>query len=73
MCSRSRTGGGPPSGAVSDEKKREIEKVEQGGEATIAVYEPTCSAREGADRRSRVEGCATRLRRNRDCCRYIQQ
>eukprot|EP00965_Chrysotila_dentata_P089286 2948427-Pleurochrysis_carterae.AAC.1 len=40
MCSRSRTGGGPPSGAALDEKKRETEKVEQGGEATIAAYEP---------------------------------
>eukprot|EP00965_Chrysotila_dentata_P217839 6190249-Pleurochrysis_carterae.AAC.2 len=36
MCSRSRTGGGPPSDAAFDAKKREIEKVEQGGEATMA-------------------------------------
>eukprot|EP00965_Chrysotila_dentata_P005294 173827-Pleurochrysis_carterae.AAC.3 len=37
MCSRSRTGGGPPSEAASDVKKRDTEKVEQGGEATTAA------------------------------------
>eukprot|EP00965_Chrysotila_dentata_P185755 6132531-Pleurochrysis_carterae.AAC.1 len=32
--------GGPPSEAEPDEKNRDTEKVEQGGEATIAVYAP---------------------------------
>eukprot|EP00965_Chrysotila_dentata_P156839 5182455-Pleurochrysis_carterae.AAC.1 len=36
MCSRSRTGGGPPLDAASEAKKRDTEKVEQGGEATMA-------------------------------------
>eukprot|EP00965_Chrysotila_dentata_P258450 6213222-Pleurochrysis_carterae.AAC.2 len=40
MCSRSRTGGGPPSEAALDAKKRDTEKVEQGGEATMAAYAP---------------------------------
>eukprot|EP00965_Chrysotila_dentata_P212933 6187332-Pleurochrysis_carterae.AAC.2 len=40
MCSRSRTGGGPPSG-TSASKKRLTEKVEQGGDAIIAAYVPT--------------------------------
>eukprot|EP00965_Chrysotila_dentata_P134815 4458969-Pleurochrysis_carterae.AAC.1 len=40
MCSRSRTGGGPPSDAALDAKKRDTEKVEQGGEATMAAYMP---------------------------------
>eukprot|EP00965_Chrysotila_dentata_P011848 389072-Pleurochrysis_carterae.AAC.1 len=40
MCSRSRTGGGPPSGAALEAKKRETENVEQGGEATMAAYVP---------------------------------
>eukprot|EP00965_Chrysotila_dentata_P046721 1551377-Pleurochrysis_carterae.AAC.1 len=39
MLSRSRTGGGPPSGA-SPVKKRLTENVEHGGEATIAAYTP---------------------------------
>eukprot|EP00965_Chrysotila_dentata_P198216 6178655-Pleurochrysis_carterae.AAC.2 len=39
MWSRSRTGGGPPSG-TSALKKRLIEKVEQGREATIAANAP---------------------------------
>eukprot|EP00965_Chrysotila_dentata_P159598 5272507-Pleurochrysis_carterae.AAC.2 len=37
MCSRSRTGGRPPSG-TSAVKKRVTENVEQGGEATTAAY-----------------------------------
>eukprot|EP00965_Chrysotila_dentata_P248605 6208433-Pleurochrysis_carterae.AAC.3 len=39
MCSRSRTGGGPPSG-TSASKKRLTEKVEHGGDAMIAAYVP---------------------------------
>eukprot|EP00965_Chrysotila_dentata_P148756 4912194-Pleurochrysis_carterae.AAC.1 len=34
--SRSRTGGGPPSAAEGASKNRDTEKVEQGGEASIA-------------------------------------
>eukprot|EP00965_Chrysotila_dentata_P132970 4396620-Pleurochrysis_carterae.AAC.1 len=37
ICSRVRTGGGPPSGESLEEKKRDTEKVEQGGDATIAA------------------------------------
>eukprot|EP00965_Chrysotila_dentata_P226164 6195233-Pleurochrysis_carterae.AAC.4 len=40
MWSRSRTGGGPPSGESAEEKKRETEKVEQVGDATTAMYSP---------------------------------
>eukprot|EP00965_Chrysotila_dentata_P170299 5621148-Pleurochrysis_carterae.AAC.1 len=40
LWSRSRTGGGPPSGTLPA-KKRLTEIVEHGGEATIAVYAPT--------------------------------
>eukprot|EP00965_Chrysotila_dentata_P078708 2594455-Pleurochrysis_carterae.AAC.1 len=40
MWSRLRTGGGPPSDAALEAKKRETEKVEQGGEATMAAYMP---------------------------------
>eukprot|EP00965_Chrysotila_dentata_P172926 5707109-Pleurochrysis_carterae.AAC.1 len=40
MFSRSRTGGGPPSGAFLEAKKRLTEKVEQGGDATMAA--PAC-------------------------------
>eukprot|EP00965_Chrysotila_dentata_P066160 2190112-Pleurochrysis_carterae.AAC.2 len=36
-CSLSRTGGGPPSLELGDEKKRDTEKVEHGGEAMIAA------------------------------------
>eukprot|EP00965_Chrysotila_dentata_P047397 1572320-Pleurochrysis_carterae.AAC.1 len=39
MCSRSRTGGGPPSG-TSASKKRLTEKVKHGGDAMIAAYVP---------------------------------
>eukprot|EP00965_Chrysotila_dentata_P069455 2294870-Pleurochrysis_carterae.AAC.1 len=39
-CSRERTTGGPPSGESFDEKCRETENVEQGGDATIAAYSP---------------------------------
>eukprot|EP00965_Chrysotila_dentata_P007219 234496-Pleurochrysis_carterae.AAC.1 len=39
MCSRSRTGGGPPSGTLAL-KKRLTENVEQGGDAMIAAYVP---------------------------------
>eukprot|EP00965_Chrysotila_dentata_P010289 334601-Pleurochrysis_carterae.AAC.1 len=39
-CSRERMTGGPPSGESLDEKCREIENVEHGGEATIAAYSP---------------------------------
>eukprot|EP00965_Chrysotila_dentata_P141443 4675111-Pleurochrysis_carterae.AAC.1 len=35
--SRSRTGGGPPSGESGDAKKRETEKVEHGGDAMMAM------------------------------------
>eukprot|EP00965_Chrysotila_dentata_P254728 6211978-Pleurochrysis_carterae.AAC.1 len=37
MCSRSRTGGGPPSGVLSLVKNRETEKDEHGGEAKTAM------------------------------------
>eukprot|EP00965_Chrysotila_dentata_P106370 3513450-Pleurochrysis_carterae.AAC.1 len=37
MFSRSRTGGGPPSGASLAVKKRLTEKVEHGGDATTAA------------------------------------
>eukprot|EP00965_Chrysotila_dentata_P047624 1579436-Pleurochrysis_carterae.AAC.1 len=55
MCSRSRTGGGPPSG-TSAVKKRDTENVEQGGEATTAAYTPDAhrsSKREYTESRSR--------------------
>eukprot|EP00965_Chrysotila_dentata_P046480 1544868-Pleurochrysis_carterae.AAC.1 len=39
MFSRSRTGGGPPSG-TSPVKRRLTENVEHGGEATMAAYAP---------------------------------
>eukprot|EP00965_Chrysotila_dentata_P257487 6212899-Pleurochrysis_carterae.AAC.1 len=39
MCSRSRTGGGPPSGTLPS-KNPVTEKVEQGGEATTAAKVP---------------------------------
>eukprot|EP00965_Chrysotila_dentata_P136059 4498429-Pleurochrysis_carterae.AAC.2 len=39
MCSRSRTGGGPPSGTLAS-KERLTENVEQGGDAIIAAYVP---------------------------------
>eukprot|EP00965_Chrysotila_dentata_P214535 6188247-Pleurochrysis_carterae.AAC.2 len=39
MLSRSRTGGGPPSGALAT-KNLLTEKVEHGGEATMAAYAP---------------------------------
>eukprot|EP00965_Chrysotila_dentata_P080574 2658600-Pleurochrysis_carterae.AAC.1 len=35
--SLSRTGGGPPSSELREEKKRETENVKQGGDATIAA------------------------------------
>eukprot|EP00965_Chrysotila_dentata_P108311 3577554-Pleurochrysis_carterae.AAC.1 len=35
-CSRSRTGGGPPSDASGESKKRATEEVEHGGDATMA-------------------------------------
>eukprot|EP00965_Chrysotila_dentata_P174571 5762763-Pleurochrysis_carterae.AAC.1 len=40
MLSRSRTGGGPPSSTDADVKKRLMENVEHGGEATTAAYAP---------------------------------
>eukprot|EP00965_Chrysotila_dentata_P176169 5816951-Pleurochrysis_carterae.AAC.1 len=40
-CSLSRTGGGPPSAAVSLLKKRDAENVEQGDEAITAAYYPS--------------------------------
>eukprot|EP00965_Chrysotila_dentata_P064039 2120686-Pleurochrysis_carterae.AAC.1 len=55
MFSRSRTGGGPPSGTLAA-KKRDTENVEQGGEATTAAYTPDAhrsSNREYTESRSR--------------------
>eukprot|EP00965_Chrysotila_dentata_P144790 4782330-Pleurochrysis_carterae.AAC.1 len=39
-CSRVRTTGGPPSGESLYVKWREMENVEQGGDATMAAYSP---------------------------------
>eukprot|EP00965_Chrysotila_dentata_P181752 6000049-Pleurochrysis_carterae.AAC.1 len=40
ICSRLRTRGGPLSGKAADENKRDMENVEQGGEAATAMYSP---------------------------------
>eukprot|EP00965_Chrysotila_dentata_P230447 6197786-Pleurochrysis_carterae.AAC.2 len=39
-CSRVRTTGGPPSAESRDVKWREMENVEQGGDATTTAYSP---------------------------------
>eukprot|EP00965_Chrysotila_dentata_P002708 88511-Pleurochrysis_carterae.AAC.1 len=39
-CSRSRPGGGPPSLDADDEKNRDTENVEHGGEAMTARNSP---------------------------------
>eukprot|EP00965_Chrysotila_dentata_P153768 5083419-Pleurochrysis_carterae.AAC.3 len=53
MWSRSRTGGGPPSG-TSAVKNLLTAKVEQGGDATTAAYTLKRSARGGG--RMRIRG-----------------
>eukprot|EP00965_Chrysotila_dentata_P172233 5683655-Pleurochrysis_carterae.AAC.5 len=59
MLFRSRTGGGPPSGA-SPVKNRLTEKVEHGGEATMAAYTP---AEQRSSRR-----VYTKSKRRSCCC-----
>eukprot|EP00965_Chrysotila_dentata_P004067 131586-Pleurochrysis_carterae.AAC.1 len=58
MWSRSRTGGGPPSGTLPA-KKRLTENVEHGGDATIAAYAP---AEQRSSRRVYTES------KRRSCC-----